>query len=422
MDSARYEEMTGNLNAVISEGLLRDKKIYLFGHCDATEVLASELLKRGFSVAGILDNNREKHGQTFRDIVVQPPQNVLEDHQERVIVCIAARAYASMTDQLRRLGFRGTVRKLVEYNSFSDFSLSDQATARMKARLAVGLRRLKELRQKYDGRLILLCPFPALGDVFIMASYLPAFLEKRGRKECVIGVASRVCGQVVRLFDDYPVEVFAQEEIDGIIQAALYTKTEDVFIPHQDRPYMVNLHKALYVKRIPLEQIYCCGVFGLPAGSRPARPKRQRLSGALDAIQKGRAVIFSPYAKSVTALPEHVWKRLVKGFLDRGYQCFTNAARGEVPLEGTEAICPEIAELQSVVEWAGLFIGIRSGICDVLRDADCTKIALYPDYRYSDTKWSAMDIYRLDGWRNLLVNRDFDPDILWEPPGEPPLF
>ena len=51
-------------------------------------------------------------------------------------------------------------------------------------------------------------------------------------------------------------------------------------------------------------------------------------------------------------------------------------------------ICPDILEIQSLVELAGVFIGIRSGLCDVIREADCRKIALYPDYCYCDTKWA----------------------------------
>lgn len=82
----------------------------------------------------------------------------------------------------------------------------------------------------------------------------------------------------------------------------------------------------------------------------------------------------------------------------------------ETPLAGTKAISPQIDELKSVVEQAGTFVGIRSGLCDVIKYAECDKIALYPDYNYCDTKWKAIDIYFLDGWKNIVVNEDF----IWE--------
>ena len=64
-------------------------------------------------------------------------------------------------------------------------------------------------------------------------------------------------------------------------------------------------------------------------------------------------------------------------------------------------------KIQSVVECVGTFIGLRSGLCDVIKYADCEKIALYPDYYYSDTKWKAIDMYALRGWKNIVVGDDF---------------
>ena len=59
--------------------------------------------------------------------------------------------------------------------------------------------------------------------------------------------------------------------------------------------------------------------------------------------------------------------------------------------------------MKSVVERAGTYVGIRSGLCDVIRDVNAKKVAFYPDYNYSDTKWKAIDIYALAGWENIIV-------------------
>ena len=184
-------------------------------------------------------------------------------------------------------------------------------------------------------------------------------------------------------------------------------KDENAFSAHQDRPYVVNLSKALYLKRIPLEQIYCCGVFGLPRGTEPVIPERWTEYGDLDSIEKKHAVILSPYAKSVTALSEKIWEDIVSDYAGRGYQVFTNVAGDEKPLAGTKPISPAICEMKSVVERAGVFVGIRSGLCDVIRTARCRKIALYPEYNYCDTKWKAIDMYAIGGFENIVVREDF---------------
>ena len=93
-----------------------------------------------------------------------------------------------------------------------------------------------------------------------------------------------------------------------------------------------------------------------------------------------------------------------------GKECYTNVVGNEEPLEGTMAISPKINEIKSVVERAGIFVGIRSGMCDVLRNAKAEKIALFPDYNYCDTQWKAIDMYLMDGWENIVVKDGFQ----WE--------
>lgn len=407
MDKAHYEEMCKNLEDLLQTGVLTDKKIYLFGHCNATEVLADLLLHKKLSICAILDNNEKKHGNAYRDITITAPQTILSETPGSSVVCISARAYEAMAQQLRSIGYADQIYKMVEYDSFAEYSLSEETIRRKRERLERGLIQHNKLSQKYSGYMKIFCPFHALGDICFTMSYLPHFLAMRGITECVVCVIGQACAQVVRLFGDYPVETFSQKEMDETVQAAIYTEDKNSFIAHQDRPYVVNLHKALCVKCIPLEQIYCCGVFGLPKGTEPCRPTCWEPYAGLDKIPRGRSVILSPYAKSVTALPHYVWEQIVDYYKERGCQCFTNVTDDEKPLPGTLPVSPRLSEIQPLVEHAGTFIGIRSGLCDVLRYADCEKTALYPDYNYCDTKWKAIDMYAIEGWDNLVVKDDF---------------
>lgn len=407
MDKEHYDEMVSALANLEQSGELSGKKIYLFGHCNATEELADLLIEKQYKPVAILDNNADKHGKNYREIIIEAPQEILSDDQEKTFVCIVARAYAAMVSQLKRLGYKGQIRKLVDYNSYADYSLSDETIKRMRVREEEGEVLLNKIKEKYPDTFIILCPFCALGDIYIMMSYLPVFLKKRSINKCVIGLIGNACAQVAKLYGNYDVEIFCQKDMDKIIQAALFQNDPDVFIPHQDRPYVVDLFKVLYKKKIPLEQIYCCGVFGLPKETAPAIPSSFNDSPELFKIPKGKAVIFSPYAKSVTALPERVWREIVFSFISTGYVCFTNVTGDEKPLDNTKPLSIDISEIKSVVERAGTFVGIRSGLCDVLRTADAKKIALYPDYNYCDTQWKSIDIYALEGWDNRVVKDDF---------------
>lgn len=408
MDKQHYNEMLQALNTLELDCKLKNKKIYLFGHCNATEELADLILSKNYNIVAILDNNRDKHGKDYKNINIISPEQIMDAKTEDTIVLIVARAYAAMAEQLNCMGYNGQIRKLVDYNSFAEYSLSEETIARMKKREERGKVVLDSFSKRHPEAFKFLCPFSALGDIYIMMSYLPYFLNKRNIEKCVIAVVGKACEQVVKLFGEYEVESFIQKDMDEMLQAAIYTQDKNIFIPHQDRPYVVNLHRALYVKCIPLELMYCCGVFGLPKETVPVEPCVFEDYSDLDSIPKGKSVIFSPYAKSVTNLPNDIWEKMVVSYTEKGYKCFTNVVGDEKPIEGTAAISPTIAEIRSVVEHAGTFIGIRSGLCDVIRSAKATKIALYPDYNYCDTKWKAIDIYSLDGWDNIAVEDDYE--------------
>ncbi len=410
MDKVHYKEMCENLENMFQSGVFAGRKIYLFGHCNATEALSDALMEKGIRVCAILDNNEEKHGKFYHDIPITAPREILQETSGSSAVCIAARAYEAMAQQLRSMGYTDRIYKMVEYDSFAEYSLSEETIKRKRERLERGLARHNNLSEKYSGYMKIFCPFNALGDICFAMSYLPYFLARHGIAECVVCVIGQACAQVVGLFGDYPTEIFSQKEMDETIQAVIYTEDKNSFIAHQDRPYVVNLHKALYIKCIPLEQIYCCGVFGLPKETKPYKPTLWKPYADLDKIPKGKSVILSPYAKSVTALSNNVWEQIVEYYIERGYKCFTNVAGDEKPLPGTLPVSPKLAQVQPLAEHAGTFIGIRSGLCDVLRYAACKKTALYPDYNYCDTKWKAIDMYALEGWENIVVKDDF----LWK--------
>lgn len=174
----------------------------------------------------------------------------------------------------------------------------------MQKRLQHGIEGLEKIKEHYRTELLIFCPFNALGDIYFCMSYLPEFQKKIGYDNAVVFVPSNACAKVVKLFKGYEVEVYKQKELDAIIQEVIYTGDERCFIAHQDRPYVVNLHKALYIKKIPLETIYCCGVFGLPKNTDMAEPDNWVEYPNLSDIPKGKSAIISPYAKSVPLVRE----------------------------------------------------------------------------------------------------------------------
>ncbi|WP_029199519.1 hypothetical protein [Oribacterium sp. NK2B42] len=405
MEKRLYDEMVENVKKVNSEINLSEKRIFLFGHCNATLELIDLLESMDLMTKGILDNSDVKQGQEYKGAVVIYPRQIGDLAGEDSVVLITSRFYAAMLQQLRELGYEGPVRKVIDYNTYAEYSLSVDTMSRMKARERHGAELLEELSKKYNQHFKVFCPFNALGDIYFMISYWPAYAKKRSLERVVFCVPNPVLADVIHMFGDYPVETYEQKELDAMIQSVIYTQDENCFIAHQDRPYVVNLSKALYIKRIPLEKIYCCGVYGLPVGTVPDKPNSNlHIYKDIASIPDGRAVILSPYAKSVTAIDPKVWEEAVNYYTGAGYKCYTNVIGDEKPLDGTDAISPSLLEIRSVVERAGTFVGIRSGLCDILREAKAKKIALYPDYNYCDTKWKSIEMYNIEKFDyNLLA-------------------
>lgn len=412
MEAERAEEMKRRFHEYRTSGAFSTKKIFLFGHCEATLKLADLFLAQGLLPSAILDNSKQKHRIQYKDIAVLPPESILEVPSSDAVVCIASRFYEEMNAQLRTLGFTGSIYKIVDYNSFAEYSLSEDTIRRKTERAERGKERLSQLKRKVSGDFYVFCPFQALGDVYLAMSYLPEFLKKKNKCHAVVCVVGAACGSTARLFAGTTVVVMNQVEMDETVQGVIYTMDVDCFIAHQDRPYVVKLHNALYTKCIPLETIYRCGIFGLAPDTSPVEPVNWAPFHGFGTAQKDRSVILSPYAKSVPAFPTAFWEQAIDILSRKGYSIFTNVVEGEETLPGISALSLSIEELKSAAEQAGCFIGIRSGLCDILRTASCRKIALYPDYYYSDTRWKAINMYSIPGFENIAVTGGFSWTIL----------
>jgi len=414
MDKRHYDEMCQSLDKIMAELNLKTKKIFLFGHCGATLELIDLLESKGITTAGILDNSDAKQGITYKETKVYYPAQILElagNSSDDSMVLITSRFYASMQSQLRKIGYTGLVRKLIDFNTYADYSLSDDTIHRMTKRERDGEKFLASYRIKYADSFMVFFPFEALGDVYYAMSYWETYAKEKCIERVVFFVCSKAQAQVIRMFGGYAVEVCEQKKLDAMIQAAIFTMDSNTFIAHQDRPYVVNLSKALYLKKISLDKIYCCGIFGLPEQTKPNEPKVWIPYENEASIPSGEAVIFSPYAKSVPAIDAKIWEEAVSYYLSIGKKCYTNVVGDEKTLPGTEAISPTIREMIAVVNRAGTFVGIRSGLCDVIRTSKAKMIALYPDYYYSDTKWKAIDMYFLNEFtHNIVVSEE----ISWE--------
>jgi hypothetical protein len=401
MNQAHRNEMQRALDARINSRFFDSRVVFLFGHCNATEEMADYLLERNIKIRAILDNSISKQGLSYREIPIVTPEQIQEYTAEKSVVLIATRFFAEMSEQLKQLDYCGEIVQVVELDSFSEYSLSDETLKRRIACVQRGAITLERIRVQYPEHHLVICPNNALGDVYWAMAFLPPYCDKHGIDKIVVLTIGNTCREVAETFDRTNTVALSETEMDEFVQAVIFKREEDCIIAHHDRPYTDKIIKYLDRHFLSFIDYYRCAVYGLTKETKHVLPCKLTPFDNFTYIPKGKSVILSPYAKSVVALPCEFWEKITADYSAEGYTVFTNVANNEKPIEGTVSLKIPVSQMPAVVEHAGTFIGIRNGLCDVLYAADCRKIVVYPDCYYSTTPFKVADFLALPEWESI---------------------
>jgi hypothetical protein len=238
--------------------------------------------------------------------------------------------------------------------------------------------------------------------VYWALSFLPAYREKHGIGEVAIVVIGEPCRQVAELFGMENIVTLDHAEMDELTQAIIFTRENDCIFAHHDRPYTDNIIRWLDKHFLSFIDYYRCAVYGLGKGTPPVPPNNFAPFENQEQIPKGKAVILSPYAKSVVEPPLGFWEKIAADYSARGCEVYTNVAGDEALIRGTQALSLPVSQMLKAAEYAGAFIGIRSGLCDVLYTANCQKTVVFPDCYYSTTPHKVADFFALPGWETIV--------------------
>jgi GTP:adenosylcobinamide-phosphate guanylyltransferase/tRNA A-37 threonylcarbamoyl transferase component Bud32 len=393
MEPARKSEMIAALETINFKG----KTVFAFGHCNATEEMIDHLETLSVHAVAILDNNKAKYGSMYKGIPITPPAHILEFANTDSIVLIANRFCEQMRENLRKLGYKGEVAKILEYNSFAEYSLSDETFKRKTERMLRGMNTLKKIRESYQNQHLIVCPHDALGDVYWAMSFLPTYAVKHGIGEAVIIVNGERCRQVAEIFGRVNVSL-SNGEMEEFTQAVIFNREQNCIIAHHDKIYTDNAIKYLNNHSISFTDYYRHIVFGLDKSAEPVLPTCNLPFENTSGILQGKTLIISPYAKSVVQMPDEYWQNVIHKYKSKGFTVCTNITEGEEPLENTLPISFPLNQAVGAVEFAGHFIGIRSGLCDVINSAVCNKTVVFPDCIYSTTKMKVSEFFALPDW------------------------
>ena len=230
--------------------------------------------------------------------------------------------------------------------------------------------------------LYVLCP-GGIGDFLINGGLCHALLKKKHKKTCVLilkDIYVKNSGQIN--FVGVTEFMYISNTLRNIICQYVYAsrdyETDNYIYGHFHMKERVENWNGGFIwnENLSFVDRYKENVFGLPLDTElippiipsPADLQKQRLHEAY-VLEKERTIIIMPYTSGGSPFPESFWVKLVQSLKQKNkdYVIYTNVASPqEKVIPGTAPIVTTFPELIYLAEKVNCFIGMRSGIFDLL--------------------------------------------------------
>lgn len=412
-------EMQEKLLELYEKGIFKDSYIVIFGSNEPAERIVLWLMEHDIMPEAMIDNNKMKQGMSYKGIPVESPGKVLGKIRENAVVLIASKYYNEMVQQLAVMGYKEEkhIYMVVNMSKGSTSSVTEAVFSEKENEIHKGWEIYKKIITKHGkGTKLFICPFPALGDVYLVGKYLDLYCKRKNINSYVVTVTSNACLEVLSMFGINNVEKLSKEDGDSLVQSLIFAGLEtcNAEILHHRFPYTAGIGVLGNYKNICFASHYKYSIFGMDKECTGKIPEKQADKAYIDSLFqkngliKGKTVIISPYANTSSSLPEDFWIKLARDYIENGYIACTNSCGdGEPAIEGTKAVKIPLKAAIQFVESAGTFIGLRSGLCDVISSAKAKKIIIYPDRVYQGGKY--IDFYSL---KNMGLCEDIEEKVV----------
>lgn len=230
-------------------------------------------------------------------------------------------------------------------------------------------------RMSYNHR-IYISQHPAIGDAYLMGSYLKNRLNRQDILTC-IGSASK---EVYELYGFQNLIELTQNETDALIKFAQFMEisSDKIIILHYQA---LAEHTGIAFKfngvcGLSFSDLLEAMIFRNFDGNRVY--PNYTLDEKYGDLEKGNSVIFFPYANTLYAPPISFWDEIIEKYIKRKKRVYTYIGKNEKPLKRTKPITCKLDHICGLVEYAGEIVGVRNGIMDVISQTKCVKTIYYP--------------------------------------------
>jgi hypothetical protein len=383
MDSYDMLRIQKHVKQLIKRKMLADKRIVLFGASRFSKDILACLEEHGYSADAVIDNDSRKTGNRFLGMIVQKPEDALVSFNDKTIILFYSPGfYWEITAQLEKMGYKRN-RHIFSMNLKIDNSL--HIFAYLTATKIRGLHWYRKIMRGHTKDCkVFIAPYTGTGDIYLIGLFFNEYIRRNGITDYVFTVVSNACKKVADMFDIKNIIVLPPQVSDDIISLKHVNGGEHLNIITLNDGWLGDpLQWLRGYKELNFEKMFRYFVFGFDDSVPHELPTPKDFGSEIDELFKkhelikGKTVVLSPYSNTLFGLPDDVFGTIVSYCQERGMTVCTNCAGSEKPIKGTKAVFFPLNQAIAFFDAAGYFIGVRSGLCDIISSSRCKKVIFY---------------------------------------------
>lgn len=263
-----------------------------------------------------------------------------------------------------------------------------------------------------SGSMAYFIDYAGSGDTYLCCSYLAC--QHKITDHAVFVAAGALSGKIATLFGfDHMITLTRQQAFSMRIMGRFYGGKLKLYpLLYESEPLrysgiLRHMQGFRGVDFMTMLRIGFCASLGVEYGQTEFRPVPLPYDVAyLDKVfhdlrlEEGKTVLLAPYAgqHDTWGIPMELYERLAVELRAQGFVVCTNSCgqRKEPTIPGTIPVFLPHEYMAPFCERAGYFIGIRSGLCDMIASARMKrKIILYPGERLGEGVATWLEFFSL---------------------------
>ena len=359
-------------NNFVQEG----NKIVIYGKSKTADYLIS-FVKEKYKYI-LVDKSSSKIGRIIDGEEIKDPKKELCHHDTNIRIIVTIFHYQEVCEYLLYLGYE-LGKQVFIFNYKEDVLFIDKELLRLtiNEELTRGRDVYLNIRNAFPEQEILLSPFDASGDIYLSSLYISEYVIREKISDYVVVVTSRAAQKISELCD-YKTLLISMDDAYHLMNYARMVGFEHYGIHYINVGYSMQRICRVY-NRIDINTLHQRLAFKDDM-RRKTSVMRQKSSDSIfedNCLKRGQTALIAPYSNTEGNISSDVCETIIEMLRNNNYDVCTNVAEDEKVLPGTKGLFIPYNQIIDFVNKAGLFIGVRSGLCDIISSTTSKMIVFY---------------------------------------------